>query len=32
MRAVDLDIERLGAVTYETVEQVRNTRALIGTI
>jgi hypothetical protein len=32
MRAVDLDIERLGAVTYETVEQVRTTRALIGTI
>jgi hypothetical protein len=32
MRAVDLDIERMGAVTYETVEQVRNTRALMGTI
>lgn len=32
MRNVDLDIERMGAVTYETVEQVRNTRALIGTI
>lgn len=29
MRAVDLDIERHGAVTYETVEQVRTTRALL---
>lgn len=29
MRAVDRDIENLGAVTYETVEQVRATRALM---
>jgi hypothetical protein len=29
MRAVDLDIEQHGAVSYETVEQVRNTRALL---
>lgn len=32
MRAVDLDIERLGAVTYETVEQVRATRVLLRAI
>lgn len=32
MRAVDLDIEQHGAVTYETVERVRTTRALMGTI
>lgn len=30
LRSVDLDIERHGAVTYETVEQVRATRALLG--
>ena len=32
MRAVDLDIELHGAVTYETVERVRTTRALVATI
>lgn len=31
MRAVDRDIEQHGAVTYETVEQVRSARALLAT-
>lgn len=32
MRAVDLDIELHGAVTYETVDRVRTTRALMAAI